>query len=428
MHKLRLFDLTCMGINGIVGSGIFLIPGLMIATGGPASVLMFPVCAFLLMSVALCFARASRYFPCDGGPYQYARAAFGNNIAFGAGWLTLASGICSHAAVAAGLPTYIAALWPTAGNPIVAKTISVLIIIFFALLNLRGIRIGALTINTLTIAKLVPLGILTVLSVAHFSPPQLHPFAPHGYLGMHTLLLAILFTFQGFEVVPVPAGATHEAERIVPRAVIASLAISALLYTILQLGLVGLPVDLTQSPQPLATAAEFLLGKVGLIAISVGALVSMLGFCAGAPIYIPRYLTAMSDDRLLPAKFAERTGAHHTPRIAILVTSAIALVGTIALNFSSLVDLTGFVTDLQYLIACVALPRLHRRYAPDVAWSLGERALPFIGTAVTIFFMTQISRMELAVSLGFLAVGVVLRGAWQWTQRNAAPPIVKVAE
>src|SRR5262245_38757833 len=86
-RPLTLFDVTCIGINAIIGSSIFLFPGKLAALLGPASILSFALTGVLLITIGLCFAEAAGRFDGHGGPYIYSRAAFGEEVGFGIGWM-----------------------------------------------------------------------------------------------------------------------------------------------------------------------------------------------------------------------------------------------------------------------------------------------------------------------------------------------------
>ena len=114
--RLSLLDCVAIGVNGIVGSGIFLLPGRMAAEAGPSSILAFLACGFICLLVALCFAEAAGTFDRSGGAFLYARTAFGETAGFAIGWMSLVEGVVGYAAGARGLATQMGTLVPALGS------------------------------------------------------------------------------------------------------------------------------------------------------------------------------------------------------------------------------------------------------------------------------------------------------------------------
>src|ERR1019366_685334 len=125
----------------IVGSSIFLFPGRLAGMLGPASVLSFGLSGLLLSSVALCFAEASADFDGHGGPYLYARMAFGPSVGYGIGWLCWLAEVLSLAAVADGIAIYLGFFNPAWAAPVVVKSSAVLVIVVMGAINYRGVKL-----------------------------------------------------------------------------------------------------------------------------------------------------------------------------------------------------------------------------------------------------------------------------------------------
>ncbi|TBR24550.1 APC family permease, partial [bacterium] len=292
---LRAADVLALGLNAIVGSGIFLFPGQLAALTGPASVAVFLVTALLLAPVALCYAELGGMYSGSGGSYLYAREAFGERVGFGVGALAWAAALLSWAAVASLLAGHMAWLHPVFGVSWVGRLTAASVLALLGFVNRRGIRPAAWTVDALTVAKLLPLFAFVVLCLPRADPSRFVPFAGgEGRFG-YAVFLA-LWALQGFEVVPVPAGEAEDAARSVPKAVLGSLAVAAVLYALIQAAAVGVHPGLAASAErPLADAARAALGPWGETLLAGGGLLSMLGFLAGAALGEPRYLSALGE-------------------------------------------------------------------------------------------------------------------------------------
>lgn len=419
-RELKFFDILCIGINAIIGSGIFLIPGRLVAGVGPASVLLFVVCGLLLIPIGLCFAEASSRFERNGGPYNYVRTAFGDGLGFATGWIDVVTAFFSYAAAASGISMYAATFVPGLDRGIYPHLVAGCVILTLALINIRGIRMGANTINLFTIGKILPLFFLIVIGVFFFKPQNFVPFAPQGFTPSLGLLLAVIFTYQGFEVVPVPAGETKCPQRIVPRAVIASILISIFIYVLIQAVIIGSGAPVAGSERPLADTLIYLIGPFGIVLISIGAVISMLGYCSGLALGTPRYLTVLCEDGFLPTVGAKRHSKYDTPYVAIVFFSAITFVLTLFLNFNKLVDISATAVVMQYMLTCSSIPTLRKKMPANentYTMPLGM-FFPLLGALASLLFIFQIRWTELKWSIATILTGLIVAGSYRIIKRR----------
>jgi len=228
------FELLALGVNGIVGVGIFFAPAEIARNaGGWASVLVFALVGLVLLPVAASFSTLGRRFDVDGGPVVFARAAFGDLPSFFVGWIAYVSAIASTAAVHSGLT---AAVAPALGIAPGARTrlASAALATALALVCALGIRLSAWLWTVLTVLKLVPLvALLAAFALSGFAVAT-GPMPTHPSLSWLRAALLATFAYQGFEIVPVVAGQVRASARAIPVAVAGSLGISAGLYVALQ--------------------------------------------------------------------------------------------------------------------------------------------------------------------------------------------------
>ncbi|HEX4386921.1 MAG TPA: APC family permease, partial [Myxococcales bacterium] len=154
-RELSLLDAIGIGINGIVGSGIYLLVAPLAKAGGGASVAGVLACGTLCVLIALCFAEVGSMYDESGGPYVYARDAFGKPLGFAVGWLGMSVGVLGLAAVSSGFAGALARFWPgaaTARAPIACG-----IIILFGAINLKGVKAGGRASTSLSLLKIGPL-------------------------------------------------------------------------------------------------------------------------------------------------------------------------------------------------------------------------------------------------------------------------------
>src|SRR5512137_2389145 len=142
-RALNAFDMTCIGVNAIVGSGIYLFPGRLARTLGPASLFAWILTGALCLPVALCFARLGATEDRSGGPYRYARLAFGTAVGFVVGWSAWVTALVSWAAVANALPAYLGHFVPALEKGTGARIVAGVVVLGLGIVNYCGVKPGA---------------------------------------------------------------------------------------------------------------------------------------------------------------------------------------------------------------------------------------------------------------------------------------------
>lgn len=433
LRTLGLFSVLCIGVNAIIGSGIYRLPGRIAHHLGGASWAAFAIVSLLLVAVGLCFAEAGGMFSATGGPYVYTREAFGKIPAFIVGWMAWVTMVLSWAAVAHGVTGYLAALVPAVEDPTAALFVVSGMILVPGTLNYFGVRPGAYATNAFTVAKLVPLAIFVLVGLFYVEWGQLAlPTAAAGgapdeggggsFAPLGTAMLIALFAVQGFEVAPVPAGETKNPRRNVPIAVVGSLVGCSIFYVLIQIVAFGTRPEIAQgaagspdpwSARPLADAAQTFLGANGATLMALGACISMMGFCVGSALASPRFLGVLAEDRLFPGWLASIHPRFGSPHHAVVATTGITFASALVLDFDSLVDLANVAVTMQYIGTCAAVAWL-RYKMPNADRSYrvpgGAFAVPLIGIGVCVLLLSQAAAKEFVVSGIVIVIGAVLAG------------------
>ncbi|MEK7288106.1 MAG: APC family permease, partial [Elusimicrobiota bacterium] len=212
-RELKFFDIFCLGLNSIIGSGIFLFPGLLAGHLGPASILVFPLTGLCLAPVAWCFSVLASRYDSTGGPYLYARDAFGPWAGFGIGWMCWLSNVLSYAAVANAVSSYLGHFWEPMAAVVAVKISACLVIAGLGLLNYVGVKPAVRTADAFTVAKVIPLFLFVLAGLFFIKAGRFVPFAPEGFGGLGSAVFMAFFALQGFENVPVPSGEANHARR-----------------------------------------------------------------------------------------------------------------------------------------------------------------------------------------------------------------------
>jgi len=414
-RQLTLWDCFGLGVNGILGSGIFLLPAALYRRAGGASPLAWLVVGGLCALVALCFAEAAGrpgIGDRSGGPYRYACSAFGLNVGFAVGWITLVSSLLGYAAVARGFAEH--AAWLLAGVlPVETARALVVVTLVTALaaVNVAGLRPGARTSDFVAVAKLVGLGAFVTVGLwfVRAAPFRAAPSPrPDELSGLFGAAFAGLFACTGFEYVPVPAGETQRPQRAVGLAMVASVIGATLLYVVVQVVAVGTTPALGASETPLVDAARAFAGAAGGRVVAVLALVSAFGFCSTSALVVPRYVESFAQDGFLPSPLGRR-GRHATPATAVVTSSALVALMAVLLDFTALADTSNIAIVVQYIATCAGILVLRRRLGPSPGFRVPLGPLvPALAIAGSAAFLLSVSGKEVELSAELIGAGLLL--------------------
>lgn len=356
-RPLSLIDCIGIGINGVVGSGIYLLVGPMAKLAGAASILGTLLCGALCVLVALCFAELGGMFDRNGGAYLYARTAFGTVPGFFVGWMSLATGVLAFAAVAAGFGEAMAAFVPEVGATVWALGL----VVGLSAVNYFGVKAGARTSDLLSIGKLLPLlGLALVGLLAARAQVLGAAFRVGDGRSVAGSALLAVFMLSGFEYTAVPAGEAKEARRNIPIAIVGSLVGATVLYAVLQWVALSVVPDVASSAQPLVEAGVSLFGGWARPAFGIAAVVSMAGFCAGSALVGPRYFTALAEGGYLPPQLL-RDSRFGTPGRAIALSAAVTCGFVLFSGYGALVDVSNVALFAQYIPTSLAVMVLRVR-------------------------------------------------------------------
>lgn len=404
-RPLGFAALLALGLNGVIGVGIFFAPA-EVARYAPGlrGLFAYAATALCLLPVALVVARLGALFPRDGGPYVWANASFGPRVAFGVGWVAFVSAVLSTSAVFAGLIEHAAPGLGVTGA-VAPRGLGVALILALGVIVAAGLRPSARLWGTITVLKLAPLLALALAGWLGGSlTPRAAPASPPGFAAWRAALV-LVFALQGFEIVPVPAGRVRAAATSVPRATWLSLVLAAALYVAIHWAcLRGVP-QLAGAEAPLVEAARTLSGDGLATLVAWGTNVSALGIAFGMLAMTPRYLAVLGEPGALGAALAQERRA--VPQRALLIT-VVAVVGLVlAGDVASLFALSSVAVLTQYGVSAAALARL--------AWR-GERGLsrrvlwlPGLALGAITLVAGAATAQELALASALVALGFVLR-------------------
>jgi len=427
--------LVMLTLGTVIGSGIFLVPGVVLKqTDGRLglALLVWIVGGVLSFLGALTYAELGASRPDAGGLYTYIRDAFGPLPAFLYGWasfLVIASG--SVATLAVAFSSYLGQLVPL--SPAAAKAISLAMILVIAAVNIRGTRESASMENVATAMKV---GALLLMSVALISVGKgwhnVGPVWPETWSGSvfvaaGTAMIGVLWAYEGWQYVTFSAGETRDPQRVFPRAIAVATFSLVLLYVIANVGYISAlgPAAAARSDHVAADAMGAILGSASGKLLSALVLVSIFSATNGLMLTAPRLYFAMARDGVFFERLARISPTRGTPVAAIVSLAVWSAVLALSGTFEQLLTYVVFAGWIFYGLGALAVFPLRSR-VPDAARPFRTPGYPltpllFAASAALLVLNTMRERPTQALA----GLGVVLLGTpvfYLWRARSGARP------
>ena len=364
-REIRKWDLVALLVNVTVGAGILKLPSEVQRLVGNYSLLAFIACAVVIGLIALCFAEVGSRFSGTGGPYLYAREAFGPTPAFLVGWLMWLTRLAGFATLVQVFIAYLGYFWPSsqAGFPRAAIICSLVVIL--TAINLIGVKESTRASDFFTVSKLIPLLLFVVAGMFFIKPAQFAFTSTPGFGTFTAAVFVLVYVFSGFEAVLINTGEIRQPQSVIPFALLIALSAAVVLFLLIQIVCIGVLPNLANSERPLADASYEFLGRVGPTIISLGALISIFGTLNVIMLASSRLPFAMASQDQLPGSLARVHKRFRTPHVAILTSATAALVIALSGTFIYAVKITVITRVLVYASTCAALPLLRYRTAAN---------------------------------------------------------------
>ncbi len=416
VRAMGRWSLVALVINSIIGSGVFGLPSLVAAQVGPASPFAYLPAALGMGVIMGCFAEVASRFREAGGPYLYAREAFGRLAGIEVGWVTWLSRITAAAANANLFVIYLAEFWEPVHGVWPRAVALTLLLGVLSLVNYRGVRAGARQNNVFTIAKLVPLLLFVGMGIFFVNPAR---FSLHAHASADAWLateLLLVFGFGGFEGAVIPMSEAKDPKRDAPFALFVALGVVTTVYMLVQVVVTGVLADASTSDRPLAAAAHVFAGRAGAGLIALGALISVYGLLSSLTLYAPRLTYAFAEQKDFPAIFAAVHRRFRTPHFSIVVFGVLVWALAVAGSFQWNLTLSAIARLFTYGFTCAAMLAFRKKAPGEGTLHLPAGWLwAAIGMLFCVVMVSRMGWMELEILLVTCGVGLA---NWAWVRKR----------
>jgi basic amino acid/polyamine antiporter, APA family len=424
-HRLNLMGATALVVGSIVGVGIFNLPA-SLAPYGPITLVSMGLTTIGALALALLFASLSRRMPAHGGPYAYARAAFGNGLGFANAWSYWITAWAGNAAIAVGWVLYVEVFI----NKGQIKVWSILLVLaglwIPAFINLTGIKNIDLFQLVTTVAKFVALAFMSIVGLFYISSANFTPFNVSGGSALSAIgggMAIALFSYLGLETAAVVTAKVRDPERNVPRSTMLGTLATAVVYMLSLVAVFGIVGDakLSSSTAPFSTAINSMFGGTiwGNVMAAI-VIISGIGALNGWTMVTAEMPRAAAQDGVFPKRF-EQLNRRGSPAFGIVVSTALASIAMI-INylgsngqtvFTTLVLMTGITAAIPYLFSALAqikwrIADQQKLHTPRFARDMIVAVLSVVASAFFIYYSRNTGHSTFVYWAPFLLTGAAL--------------------
>lgn len=411
-RELGLLEATFAGTGIILGAGIYALIGEAAGIAGSSLWISFLISALVAAFTGLSYAELSSMYPKDSGEAEYGEKAFNKRIGFLLAWLIIFEGVVSSAAVALGFGGYLAGLINSI-IPIPIVIGAILCIVLFSFVNFWGIKESSRFNIFSTLIEAGGLILIVILGISYYGKVDYFEMA-HGFGGVISAAALIFFAFIGFEAIVKLSEETKNAAKIIPKALMYSIAISTLLYVLVAIASVSILgwQTLAASSAPLADVAAAVMGSKAFLILAIIALFSTANTVLMILVTTARILYGIGQ-KFNKIKFMSIIhNKRRTPYLAVFFCMFVAIIFALIGDIKIVAEVTNFAIFSTFILINGALLSLRKKYPKQkrpfkVPFNIGTINVPaFFGILITaglMFYLSQSWKVYLGGAILILA-------------------------
>ncbi|MED5464973.1 MAG: amino acid permease, partial [Myxococcota bacterium] len=401
-RRLGMWSVVIISISAMLGSGVFVLPGLAVGMTGGSAWLAYATVALCILPAALSKAELASALPQSGGAYVFINQAFGplTGTIMGLGlWGSL---LLKSSFALVGFGEYLRVLGPT----IPLKPIAIALLLLISLLNMVGIKKVSQVQTYVVALALTGLLLLILASLPQIRVENFAPFFRKGFFGFSETVAFVFVSYAGVTKVAAIAGEVRDPGKNLPRAIVIALCLVTPLYCLVVFALNGNIVisQLQTDIRPIYSLAQTVIGPVGGTIAAIIAVLTMTSMANAGLLAASRFPFAMSRDGLIPPLFSQVHPRYLTPTFCIIATAAVMGSAILLLDIERIVKLASACMILGFGANNIALIILRTSkaqwYKPEYQSPLYP-ALPTLGTLISIVLLVAMGKMAL------LAIGTI---------------------
>lgn len=406
-------SVVLLGVNGVIGGCLFLLPSTMYKQGGQLVLLAIALAGIAATLIAMHYAVMSSRIDEDGGAWVYTLKAFGHYPGFLVGWFGWLFGVITISAESAAFLKTLTGLVPAVGTPVVYNGLALTIMTLLIIMNLFGTGISSLIDD---MSSLIKIGVIVAVFIAtvvwfvlghvdHFAVAQAKPVADFsGAFGN------AFYMFTGFSLIPIAAKEMKNPGKMLPRAILTVMLATTAIFVLMQLVAMSvLGPGLAGSSLPVADIFNTILGRIGRTVIITGMMLSIIGVAIATSFNSPIELASMARERGFLPRELSRTNRYGAPVGAVLLTMLIAGGLILSGSYLFLIKLIVLSDFVQYLGTIFASLKLRNDKILPTGFELpGGRWLTYLTCLVVAYLFTTFAFTTVLVGVGFAILGTAI--------------------
>ncbi len=356
VRGLTLLGTVALIVGNMVGTSVYTLPASLAKTVGPLGVVAWGLTAFGYLFVALVYASLGTRYPVTGGPYVFAREAFGEFAGFQSVWAYWVSAVIGNAGIVTGVVGYAVGFSkPLADSVVLQFLLAQGLLWGLCLLNVLGIRHSARLQIGVMCCSAIPMLLVSIAMLPHADAANFTPFAPNGWGSLAAGAALVVWAYSGVESATVPAEEVKRPARTIRLGTMIGYGLATAIFLVASVAVTGaMPnADVASSARPVAMAAERTLGPAVGMLIGVAAMTAGVGTLNGWILMAGRIpLTAARD-----GIFFRGLGRVHprfgTPYVGLITGTSVASVMLLLYFQKSLLGVFNFIVLLSVLTTLI---------------------------------------------------------------------------
>lgn len=414
-EKMGFGSIFLLGVNGIIGSGIFLLPNKMFHLASSYSILLIFLAGLAALFQAACFANLSSGFSGNGAAWLYTYNAFGKFPGFEVGFLSWVQGVITIAAEVAAFVTTLGIMVPFFSNTIVIKITGVIIVLILTILNCFGAKVSKISDNISSMVKLIVLFSFIILCIFSVNISNVtNNFNSMNLENANKSFSLIFYMFAGFSFLPIAANKMKNSEKNLPKALISVILTVALLYALVQVTIIGhLGGKTMHSNLPIADIYNTVIGPYGRLAACIGMLVAIIGVALSVTYSTPYIASSLANEHQLLPKYLGKTTKSGTPYVAIIITSIISMLLVISGSYVFLISCVVFMSVVQYIAVALASMKFHKTTKGAMGTFNGKKMpygllIPIVALIFDIYLISGFTKSVLSFGIITIIISIFM--------------------
>ena len=414
--KISPFSAFLLGVDGMVGSAIFLLPGSLYSKAGNSLIGILLVSGVSALLLALCYAALSSETKQNGAAWLYAYKEFGRFAGFEVGFFTWFQGVITITTEIAAFLTSLKLFIPQLSDKLVYDIAGIAIVFIIAIIGLMGDRVSSIADNIATFLKI---GVLLIFVLAGIWFIHRINFVSNAHYSFHSVNNAFsnaFYMFTGFAFLPVAAAQMRNPRKNLPRELLAVIISVTLLYiatVVVAIGTVGPSIAHSSLPLAIAFAKHF--GNLGKIIITVGTVGSVLGVAISLSYSTPYVASSLANEHQLLPQFFGKKSKSGAPYVAIIITAGLCALLILSGGYLFLVPCTIIISLVQYFSTSLVMfvkqwrRQRHQEQLPQGAFNLrGGILVPVLSLLVCVYILVNLKLKVILFGIIALICGIAL--------------------